>query len=344
MTNLSEILELNYSYRKDRTKKTDISEVYGIIYRIYCIPEDKCYIGQTFSHMICLEYLDRHGIISRCKIHYRAKEYDEHKIKPLYQALNKYSSDQFEVYEEKRIYKEEIGRINQIEAEYMEKYQSLYPNGYNIEEIGKKYTRLMKRLGEHYGFEIKRHNYIDKTREKRCKDICFGIRFGIKRTKYSNDLIREKLKSINIENIRLIKTNNELRIIVKEKGAKDNIRVYFKGSKEDCESFARQLTNNVEISESFQGNDCYKYQSKLDKVLAISDITRIAGKIYDSAVSKSKTYLIIFYGKKNNKIQSLARISFGGRTIDIEQSRNDAIEFIERFKKETKSDPIYSLQ
>lgn len=344
MTQLNEIIELNYTNRKDRMKKTNISEVYGIIYRIYCITEKKSYVGQTFSHINCLQYLQRHGLISRCKIHYRAKDYEENKNKPLYQALNKYTADQFEVYEETRLYREDIAKINQIEAEYIEKYNCLNPNGYNIEEVGKKYSKLLTMLSEHYGFEIQRPNYIDKTRKDRCKDVCFGIRFGLKRASYSNDLILANLKNIVIDSIRLVQIRKELRIIVKEKGVKDNIRVYFKGSKEECETFARQLTNKIEISESFRGQDCYKYQSKLDKVLSLEDITRVAGKIYDNAVSKSETYLIIFYGKKNNKIQSLARISFGGKTVSIEQSKNDAIEFIENFKKQTKSEPIYSLQ
>jgi hypothetical protein len=344
MTNLSEILELNYAYRKDRTKKTDISEVYGIIYRIYCIPEEKSYIGQTFSHMICLEYLQRHGIISRCKIHYRAKDYDDHRNKPLYQALNKYSSDQFEVYEEKRLYKEEIGQINQVEAEYMEKYQSLYPNGYNIEEVGKKYTRLMKRLAEHYGFEMKRHDYVDKTRENRCKDVCFGVRFGLPRASYSKNLIRNKLKSIDIESVRLVKTANDLRIIVKEIGSKDNIRVYFKGSGEECLDFARELTENVEISENFRGTDCYKYQTKLEKALSLEGVLRITGKIYGNVSAGNQTYLLIFYGRKEGKIQSVSRISFGGKTLDISESKRDAMEFIDRFATATTSDLIFDLE
>ena len=43
MTSLTEILEMNYK-SKDKNF-TDMNEIYGIIYRIYCIPEDKSYIG-----------------------------------------------------------------------------------------------------------------------------------------------------------------------------------------------------------------------------------------------------------------------------------------------------------
>ena len=344
MTNLSEILELNYAYRKDRTKKTDISEVYGIIYRIYCIPEEKSYVGQTFNHKICLGYLQRHGIISRCKIHYRAKDLELVKDRPLYKALNAYPADQFEVHEEKRVYKDEIGRINQIEAEYMEKYQSLYPNGYNIEEVGKKYTRLMKRLAEHYGFEMKRHDYVDKTREDRCKDVCFGVRFKLPRASYSKNLILEKLKSIDIESVRLVKTPNDLRIIVKETGSKDNIRVYFKGSEDQCLDFARELTENVEISESFRGTDCYKYQTKLEKALALEGVIRVSGKMYGNVSASNQTYLLIFYGRKEGKIQSVLRISFGGKTVDITESKRDAMGFIDRFAPATTSDPIFALE
>ena len=70
------------------------------------------------------------------------------------------------------------------------------------------------------------------------------------------------LKRIDIENVRLIDSNG-LRIIIKVKNEKDNIRVYFNGTKEKCIDFSKKLTDNIVISPSFNGEDAYKYQLKL---------------------------------------------------------------------------------
>lgn len=340
---LSEILELSYNNRKDRTKKTQISEVYGIIYRIYCIPERKSYIGQTFSHKILLQYLQRHGILSRCKIHYRTKDYDQNKNKPLYKAMNTYPSDQFEVFEEKKVYGRDMAFMNQLEADYMKKYKSLNPKGYNLEEIGKKYSRLLKMLAEHYSFEIKENNYIDKTRDTRCTDVCFGKRFGLSRTLYTEEIILKKLGTIDVESVRLVKTSGELRLVVKEVGVRDNIRIYFKGSEEECVDFARKITDNVKLSESFRGEECYKYQTKLEKVLEFPNVTKVVGSIYGNKTSGVSTYLLIFYGKKDGKIQTLSRISFGGKKTNIEDSTKDAMIFVDLFAGQTKTSPAFTL-
>lgn len=38
-------------------------------------------------------------------------------------------------------------------------------------------------------------------------------------------------------------------------------------------------------------------------------------------------------GKKNNRIQTLHRISFGGKSIDIKNSYDTASDFVEKIKK-----------
>lgn len=333
---LSEILEINYNNRnKDKTEKTQISEVYGIIYRIYCIPEKKSYVGQTFSHGIALQYLQRHGIIKRCKIHYRVKDYDNHKNRPLYKALNKYSSDQFEVFEERKVFGTELATLNQIEGEYIEKFNCLHPNGYNMEEIGKKYSQILQMLSEYHHFQIQSHDYNDKTRKTRCKDVCFGKRFGLERARFSKEFIRETLKTIDIESIRLVDSNG-YRLIVKETGKIDNIRIYFSGTKRECVKFANSISPNVIETESFQGMDCYPHQIKLDTIVSLAEsCTKIRGKKYKNKANGAQTYLIVFYGKKDGKTQPLLRISFGGKNMKIEKSSQEAMEFLGKFIKQT---------
>ena len=329
MTSLTEILEMNYK-SKDKNF-TDMNEIYGIIYRIYCIPEDKSYIGQTFSHVQTGKYYCRYGVINRCKQHYRDRLDDLNKNRPLYQALNKYPSNQFTVFTEIKIEGKELANLNQIEGEYMERYITVHPDGYNVEEVGKRYPKLLSELAKYYKFEINHFVYEDKTRVKRCKDICAGIRFGLKRDEVTPEKVFECLKKIQVESIRIVDSNG-FRLVIKEKGTIDNIRVYFKGSKEDCLEYAKRIHPNVIIADSFKGG--YEYQTKLDEALAIDNIKKVSYNRYKNSSNEAITYLIIFYGDKN---KAVLRVSFGGKTIDSEVSHETSGKFMDKFITEYKN-------
>lgn len=330
---LDKLLQEKHNKLGSKKEKSEIKDVYGIIYRIYCIPEDKSYIGQTLSHGYSGKYLSKKGIISRIRNHYNNKLLDCNKDKPLYIAMAKYKEDDFEVFEEEKIHGKDIAFINQKEGEYMIKYNSLFPNGYNIEEIGKKYPKILLDLSEYYDFEIQKYVYVDKTISRRVKDICLGTYFGLKQ-KLSLEKILELLKTIEIEKITLLNSNG-FRIIVKVIDEKDNIRIYFNGTKEECLQFSKKISDNIIISPSFHGKDSYKYQLKLDSVLENKDIiTTITGKEYYNESRKCHTYLVMISGKKNGRTQTLHRISFGGISLKLEDSYKIALEFVEKIKEE----------
>jgi hypothetical protein len=330
---LFELLQQNHPAKKAGDKKTELNDVYAIIYRIFCIPENKTYIGQTFSHIYSRNYICKWNILSRCRQHYNNKELESNKYKPLYIALTKYSSEQFLIFEEERLYEKDIRLVNQKEGEYIKKYNSIFPNGYNIEEVGKKYPKILKDLSTLYDFEIQKYKYNDTTRERRIKDVCLGSYFGLKNKKISHDEIYELLKKVDIKNITLVDSNG-LRIVVKVKNEKDNIRVYFNGTKEECISLSKKLSDDIIISPSFIGKDTYKYQLKIDKVLEDKNIiTTITGKSYHNESRNCDTYLIMISGNKNNRIQTLHRISFGGKSVNIKDSYKTGIDFVERIKK-----------
>jgi hypothetical protein len=264
--------------------------------------------------------------------------------RPLYQALNKYESNQFEVYEELLVKGKDLARFNILEGEYITKYNTLKPTGYNIEEIGKKYGKILVELAKHHDFEVERQQYIDKTRDNRCRDICFGKRFGLSSTNFSQETMITTLKTIEIDSIRLMESNG-LRLIVRETEKRDNIRLYFTGSNDECLEFAKKISDNVIISESFLGKDCYKYQSKLDKLLEnCVNLYKVSGKVYANKSNNTHTYLLVFYEKKNNKNNQLMRISFGGKSRSIQDSLEDAMKFIEKFKSQTTIIPEYIIQ
>jgi adenine phosphoribosyltransferase len=145
---------LEQRHKKEIGKEpTKIDEVYGIIYRIYCIPENKSYIGQTLSHGYINGKLSRKGLITRIRTHYNEKCLDKNMNKSLSIALTKYEPNQFEIFEEEKIYCKELAFINIKEGECIKKYNSLIPNGYNTEEIGKIYSQLLKDLSNFYEFD-----------------------------------------------------------------------------------------------------------------------------------------------------------------------------------------------
>lgn len=331
---LNELLQIKRPIKNSADKKNELTDVYGVIYRIYCIPENKNYIGQTFSHGYSGKYFIEKGLLNRCRTHYNDRLLAKNKNKPLYISLEKYSLEDFEVFEEEKLYKEDISLINQKEGFYMTKYNSLYPNGYNIEKIGKQYSKLIKDLCDLYNIQMQKYNYIDTTRENRVKDVCIGTYFNLeKREILGHDKTLELLKTLDIEKITLVNSNG-LRIIIRIKNYKDNLRVYYSGTNEECLEYSKKISNNITITPSFYGKDYYKYQLKLDKVLEDKNIiTSIVGKDYYNKSRNSRTYLIMISGIKNGRTQTIHRISFGGASINIEDSYKIVIEFIEKFKE-----------
>jgi hypothetical protein len=341
---LNDVLSLDHSkYGRKKTPYT-LDDVYGIIYRIYCIPEDKSYIGQTFSHALYKTSLSRYAILRRCKQHYADKGKEMHKKRPLYAALNKYPTSQFIVFGECKVRGKDLANINKIEGEYMKKYNSLNPNGYNLEEVGKKYGNVLKQLAEHHGFTIEHNNYTDKTRDRRCKDVCIGKYFGVSKRELTKTKILELLGSIDIESVKLVSTN-ELRIIIKERDEVDNIRIYFKGSNKECLEYAKQIqADELIISESFKGDTCYKYQNKLDKVLNDNRIFKVTGNRYENKSNGAWTYKFGFHGKNEEFTAcNFHNISFGGKAQKFEVTMENARDFIERYKAKASSRVVYKL-
>jgi len=337
---LDELLETKYSTSGKKTPNT-IADVYGIIYRIYCIPENKSYVGQTFSHHYCGSYLSRTGILKRVKQHWVDKDKDLSKDRPLYKDLCKYSPSQFEIHEEKTIYGKDLANISQYEQEYMKKWNCLDSKGYNMEEIGKIGSKLITMLSQHYEFDIVKTKYEDeKTRERRCKDVCLGVYFNITRREVTLKRSLELLKTIDIENIRLINSGG-YRILIKPRGENVNIRLYFKGTKDECLEYTKSISDKIELAPSFIGNECYRYQDKIDKVLENAELIQdVKGSVFLNKTNDTETYLLIFYGVKNKRRQSINRVSFGGKNISISVSYNIAVEFVDIISKNEKMSHI----
>lgn len=122
------------------------NKYYGYIYKIYNTENDKIYIGQT-----------RRDINIRWEQHLLSIKRDEDKNTILYRAMNKYGSDKFNIelikeysFESKD---ELIKTLNEEEIRYISKYNSIIPNGYNMQHGGKSPTESLKRPVDKYSLK-----------------------------------------------------------------------------------------------------------------------------------------------------------------------------------------------
>jgi len=113
---------------------------------------------------------------------------------------------------------------------------------------------------------------------------------------------------------------------------KDNIRIPFpNSSKNACISYAQQIKDDIVIKPSVNGS--YKHQLKIDKILEEKEIiSSITIHKYFNSSRNCITFLVIVYGKKNGRNQTLNRISFGGKNIKEEESKQEMIHFTNKLK------------
>lgn len=106
----------------------------GEIYKITCIPTQKSYIGKVFSFR---PNGKKRGILARWSDH------KSEALRPnppkntcayLNRAIRKYGADNFEL--EVVHYTEDEAELSTLEQEYIEYYNSLAPNGYNLTKGG----------------------------------------------------------------------------------------------------------------------------------------------------------------------------------------------------------------
>lgn len=106
------------------------------IYRIVNTTEDKSYIGQTVTHRMNHKRYRPYGYQRRLKTHISAAlcVVKGNHCPLLMNAIRKYGQDCFQVELLERCLPEDADRL---EKEYIKKYNSLYPFGYNVTDGGK---------------------------------------------------------------------------------------------------------------------------------------------------------------------------------------------------------------
>jgi len=104
----------------------------GEIYKITCIPTNMCYIGQAVSY---LHNGKKRGTLRRWRDHINEANSSITGCVYLNNAITKYTESNFKIEIIHKTDKEE--ELNSLEEKYIEKYNSLAPNGYNLTKGGK---------------------------------------------------------------------------------------------------------------------------------------------------------------------------------------------------------------
>lgn len=162
-----------------KSKKVKIPKVEAIIYVITSIDTDKQYIGQTKTHKLTRGKLYNYGIEQRFSEHVGAARRE--RTTPIARDILEYGEDSFEIEEITRC---PIEKADELEAFYIDEYQTLVPNGYNVQESSRTSKGSYYVKGTILGAEIrgirqdevltKVRLFLDIEDEPKRKRIMFG--------------------------------------------------------------------------------------------------------------------------------------------------------------------------
>lgn len=161
------ILELN-----------EVNKIKGQIYRITNIKTSKIYIGQTLTHRKNKNKYRPYGYMSRFKSHVSEAINNTKKKQCTYlnNSIRKYGNENFTV-ELIETCSKDI--LDEREIYYIEKYNSLYPIGYNLTRGGKCCS----------GKSIKNNSELNEFKKR-------GRDFGYKHKESTKNLMSKRLKKI----------------------------------------------------------------------------------------------------------------------------------------------------
>lgn len=168
----------------------------GQIYLIKNKINNKCYIGQAACFVGSNN--NKWGTFGRWKSHLKEafKIGDDHCI-ILNNAIRKYGENNFEI---STLIKCKMDDLNDYEIEFIKKYNSLQPNGYNIKEGGYKSKNsedtILKMKESHYGKE-----HSEKTKIKIGKSQIGNRRTSIIRKNSDDNILPKYIISFRENNI-----------------------------------------------------------------------------------------------------------------------------------------------
>lgn len=158
----------------------DSSERYCHIYIIKCKKNKKSYIGQAVSHILNHKKYRPYGMNGRFRTHLsEAKSNKKNQCRYLNNAINKYGENNFTV---SLLFNCSISDSDHFEKLFIKKYNTLFPNGYNLNEGGcSKIPTLESRRNTSKGVvkyyeELKFERFLKKLKSNINKDFDKYIR------------------------------------------------------------------------------------------------------------------------------------------------------------------------
>ena len=172
---------------------------HGQIYKITNNTTNKCYIGQTVSHVINRGKYVLYGYQSRWKKHISDSR-DPNKTKQctaLNRAIRLYGENDFTV-QLLDTCNHTNNDLNELEISYIEMFDCIAPKGYNLTEGGEKHA-ILDWQKEQISETLKNYYSSDETKKKHSKD----------HWEKTDQRTIERYRNINITHIHLqVKKNN----------------------------------------------------------------------------------------------------------------------------------------
>ena len=119
-------------YRLNQRAEKEKLKEFGEIYLVTCVPTGKKYVGQAV--LLTGSDLRPYGTYKRWKSHIYEAFHSMKTCRHLNFAINKYGEDAFIV---EPILTCKLDKINEYEIYFIKYYNTLVPNGYNLQEGGK---------------------------------------------------------------------------------------------------------------------------------------------------------------------------------------------------------------
>ncbi len=310
-----------------------IENIKGYVYMIRNKTTKKIYVGQTLSHSYdekTKTWTD-FGINGRILKHLQRVQ--QNVDYPLYNDIKKYGFQDFEIEFEHILEKNDIIKIDDLEKETINKYDSRN-NGYNSSQNTNHMNISKRKIYEFYEKQIERSAEYYERRERRCQLTI--------PQKNRNSFFQDKqILSVKINPIKQGGMVYTARVIfdVKYEDKQELYRINF-SNKDIQEAFNNSMSfikevyegNIIDIHPFFQNiktEDCkekevYAKARELEE-MSKKNIEKINGKeFFHKEISKNVYCLSIYFdgGKK--------RIMFGGKHIDITNAYNSAQDFIKR--------------
>lgn len=144
---------------------------YAEIYKITCLTSKKCYVGQAVSHILNHKKYRPYGMHGRFRCHI-SEAYSNKKCQSKYlnNAIKKYGPADFEV---ELLTICELCDANDLEVMFIEKENTLFPNGYNLVKGGNQHihTNESKRRVSNGVMRFYKEKKYDKFMKLSTEDI-----------------------------------------------------------------------------------------------------------------------------------------------------------------------------